>query len=83
MNELNAGSMIQASTIIILLACPAILVYLGVKNKLTKTRFTRFFGILLIGLFCSLVPMGPLGLLFGFPAVFLCSILVSCFLDRD
>lgn len=59
------------------------LVYLTVNKILNKSRFLRFIGILLIGMVTSLVPMGPLSVALGFPAVFMTAILVSCLLDKE
>lgn len=61
----------------------AYLAYLFAKQHLTKDRFLRFLGIVLIGLGSSLFPWGPLGLMCGFPSAILAAILVSCFLDGD
>ena len=56
---------------------------LFLKKQLNKNRLSRFFGILTIGTLACLIPMGPLSMALGFPAVLLSSILVSLFLDKE
>lgn len=82
MNEVNLGTLMQASIILLTLESTVLLAYLVAKGKLTGDRFKRFLGVFLIGTACSLLPMGPLSLIFGFPAVLLSSILVTSFLDK-
>lgn len=83
MGELTIGNMMEAYLWLGLIACPALLVYLLVKKKLTKSRFLRFLGILSIGMASSLIPLGPLSMMFGFPAVLIAAILTSLFLDKE
>lgn len=83
MNDLTMGQWDQVLFYLFALGCPVFLGYLIAKHKLNRSRFLRFLGVLLIGTTCSLVPAGLLSVMFGFPAVLLASILVSCFLDKE
>ena len=83
MDELSVGQMVVCSGWILLMACPLLLIYLLAKKKLTKSRFLRFLGILLIGCGGALIPFGPFGILMGFPSILISSIFVSLFLDKE
>ena len=83
MDKLTVGQMIQSYLWLALSACPALLIYLLVKKKLTKTRFLRFLGIWSIGTACTIIPFGPFSMLMGVPAVLIAAILTSLFLDKE
>ena len=83
MNDLTLATWDQVVYFLLLVGSVIFSTYLIVKRKLTGSRFYRFLGILLIGISCSMVPMGLFGVIVGFPSVFLASVLVSCFLDNE
>lgn len=83
MDDFNLGQLFSALGYLALVACPLALVFLIAKRQLTRSRLTRFFGILLIGSAASMIPMGLFGLLLGFPSVFIASVLTSAFLDNE
>ena len=83
MNKLDLGDVTVLMTILAMFAALVFVVFTFANKKLRKSRFLRFLGIMLIGMTCSLIPMGPLSVIFGFPAVLLSSILVSLLLDKE
>ena len=83
MSGINVEHIMTAALGILCIQSLCFIIYLISKKKLSKSRFFRFLGILFIGIACSLIPMGPLSVIFGFPAVLLNSILIACFLDKD
>lgn len=83
MDKLNVGQFLIASIWDLLIACPLLLAYLFSKKMLSRSRFLRFLGILLIGSASSMIPLGLFGLFMGFPSVLICSIFVSIFLDKE
>jgi hypothetical protein len=83
MSDLSIGDLLIAGFIITLMLLVTFLVFHFSKKTLTKDRFFRFLGILLINMSASLIPFGLFGMLMGFPSVLVSSILVSLFLDKD
>jgi hypothetical protein len=83
MRDINIGDSLTLCVLLLLFGAAVLVVYLFSKKQLSKTRFLRFLGVLAIGMISSLFPFGPFGLVMGFPAVLLSSILVSLFLDRE
>lgn len=81
--DFNLGQLEVCLGWILFMTCPILLIYLFAKKKLTKSRFLRFFGILLIGSCGAMIPFGPFGVLMGFPSVLISSIFVSLFLDKE
>lgn len=83
MDSLTTGDFLTAITLFLGMEAVIGFVYMLVKKHLTKSRFFRFLGILAIGTACSIIPWGLASIVFGFPAVFIASVFVSCLLDRE
>lgn len=83
MSNVDGGTILMITLGLLMVESFILLVFLAVNKYLYKRTLTRFFGILIIGSACSLLPFGPIGLMFGFPAILASSILVTLFLDSQ
>ena len=52
-------------------------------KQLSFSVLGKFLAILMIGLLCSLIPLGPIGLFFGWPAVLLNSLIIAVVFRKD
>lgn len=78
----NVGEVFLAFWMLLGMLCIPLSVYILAKKLLTKDRFLRFVGCLVIGLASATIPFGFMGIMCGFPAVIVSSILTTLFLDR-
>jgi hypothetical protein len=60
-----------------------LLLYMVLKQNLSKDRFFRFLAILAINIACTLLPLGFFSVIFGLPAAFCSAVLITSLLDKE
>lgn len=83
MNDVSMGSVMLSLFFLLSVQSFLFIAYLASKRHLSKDRLLRFIAILGMGILASLLPMGFISVFFGFPAIFVFSVAISLFLDKD
>lgn len=83
MENADIGSLMLFAGILLIAYVSTTLVAAFLAKQLSFSVLGKFLAILMIGLLCSLIPLGPIGLFFGWPAVLLNSLIITVVFRKD